>query len=80
MRTIAIEANLTNRDAIIGPRPYVKWSHEPVRAQDVPAGDRPGDPPRHAASAGPAFVSIPMDDWGAQVDDDRAQPARAHAS
>src|SRR5277367_6636953 len=26
---IAIEANLTNREAILGPRPYVKWSHEP---------------------------------------------------
>ena len=30
------EALLTNRDAIIVPQPYVKWSHEPPRAQDVP--------------------------------------------
>src|SRR5690348_15531982 len=33
---ITIEANLTNRDAILGPQPYVKWAHEPPRAQDVP--------------------------------------------
>src|ERR1700694_750204 len=31
-----IEATLTNRAATIGPQPYVKWSHEPPRAQDVP--------------------------------------------
>jgi len=33
---ITIEANLTNRDAVVGPQPYVKWSHEPPRAADVP--------------------------------------------
>src|SRR5690348_6169321 len=33
---ITIEANLTNRDAVLGPQPYVKWAHEPPRAQDVP--------------------------------------------
>ncbi len=69
---VAIEANLTNREAVLGPRPYVKWSHEPARAQDVPhaiarAIHHATLPPR-----GPAFVSIPMDDWGAQVDDDAA--------
>lgn len=45
------------------PRPYVKWAIEPARAQDVPldlarawhvAAQRP---------AGPAFLSVPMDDW-----------------
>src|ERR1700683_4506195 len=70
---VAMEANLTNREAVIGPRPYVKWSHEPVRAQDVPhaiarAIHHATLPPR-----GPAFVSIPMDDWGADVDEDAAR-------
>jgi benzoylformate decarboxylase len=70
---VAIEANLTNREAVIGPRPYVKWSHEPSRAQDVPhaiarAINHAMLPPR-----GPAFVSIPMDDWGADVDEDAAR-------
>ncbi len=68
-----MEANLTNRDAVLGPQPYVKWSHEPPRAQDVPqaiarAIHHASLPPR-----GPAFVSIPMDDWDAEADEDRRQ-------
>src|ERR1700722_20081660 len=65
-----MEAVLTNRDATMGPQPYVKWSHEPARAQDVPGAiaraiHHASLPPR-----GPAFVSIPMDDWAAQADPD----------
>jgi benzoylformate decarboxylase len=68
---ITIEANLTNRDATVGPQPYVKWSHEPPRAQDVPGAI--GRAIHHATlpPRGPVFVSIPMDDWGAEADDDR---------
>ena len=45
------------------PRPYVKWSSEPARAEDVPtaiarAYHTAMQPPR-----GPTFVSIPVDDW-----------------
>jgi benzoylformate decarboxylase len=74
---ITIEANLTNRDAVVGPQPYVKWSHEPPRAQDVPGAiaraiHHASIPPR-----GPAFVSIPMDDWDAEADEDRAGNATA---
>src|ERR1700755_1082140 len=69
---LTIEAILTNRDAVVGPQPYVKWSHEPPRAQDVPAAlaraiHHASLPPR-----GPAFVSIPMDDWGVEADADAA--------
>jgi benzoylformate decarboxylase len=76
---ITIEANLTNRDAVLGPQPYVKWSHEPPRAQDVPqaiarAIHHASLPPR-----GPAFVSIPMDDWGAEADQDLERSALARA-
>jgi benzoylformate decarboxylase len=72
---ITIEANLTNRDAILGPQPYVKWSHEPTRAQDVPGAI--GRAIHHASipPRGPAFVSIPMDDWDAEADEDRARNA-----
>lgn len=47
--------------------PYVKHSHQPARAQDVPAAiDRAwalaGTPP-----CGPAFVSVPSDDWDASL-------------
>ncbi len=74
---VTMEANLTNRDATVAPQPYVKWSHEPPRAQDVPAAIARAIhhvmlPPR-----GPAFVSIPMDDWQLEADEDRsAQAAR----
>jgi len=74
---IMIEANLTNRDAVVGPQPYVKWSHEPPRAQDVPGAlaraiHHASLPPR-----GPAFVSIPMDDWAVEADADRSAAAIA---
>ncbi len=74
---ITMEANLTNREATVGPQPYVKWSHEPPRAQDVPhaiarAIHHASMPPR-----GPAFVSIPMDDWDAEADEDLALNAVA---
>ncbi len=66
---ITLQANLTNRDATRVPQPLVKWSYEPPRAQDVPhalarAIHMAALPPR-----GPSFLSIPMDDWGAEVDD-----------
>ena len=46
------------------PKPYVKWSVEPARAQDVPLAIARAYllammPPR-----GPVLVSIPVDDWG----------------
>jgi benzoylformate decarboxylase len=76
---ITIEANLTNRDAVLGPQPYVKWSHEPPRAQEVPGAlaraiHLASLPPR-----GPVFVSIPMDDWGAEADEDRTVNALGRA-
>lgn len=50
------------------PRPYVKWSCEPARAQDVPLALARAyyvamQPPR-----GPVFVSIPADDWEQTTD------------
>jgi benzoylformate decarboxylase len=64
---ITLQANLTNRDATRMPHPLVKWSYEPPRAQDVPlalarAAHLASLPPR-----GPVFVSLPMDDWYAEV-------------
>jgi len=65
---MTLQALLTNRDAIEVAKPYVKFSVEPPRAQDVPhalaqAIHHAGLPPR-----GPAFVSIPMDDWKAEIE------------
>src|SRR3954470_17465782 len=72
---ITLQANLTNRDAIRMPHPLVKWSYEPARAEDVPlalarAAHVASLPPR-----GPVFVSIPMDDWYAEVDEVDARHA-----
>ena len=76
---VMIEANLTNRDATVGPQPYVKWSHEPPRAQDVPGAI--GRAIQHATlpPRGPAFVSIPMDDWNVEADEDRSRHATARS-
>src|SRR5947199_5386053 len=72
---MTLQANLTNRDAARMPHPLVKWSYEPPRAEDVPhaiarATHLAALPPR-----GPVFVSIPMDDWDAEVDADAARHA-----
>jgi benzoylformate decarboxylase len=72
---ITLEANLTNSDAILGPQPYVKWSHEPLRAADVPAAIARAIYHATLPPKGPAFVSIPMDDWGAEADEDRTRNA-----
>jgi benzoylformate decarboxylase len=65
---MTLQANLTNDRAAEVPQPYVKWSFEPPRAQDVPAALARATHLAALPPAGPAFVSIPMDDWGAEVD------------
>jgi benzoylformate decarboxylase len=45
------------------PKPYVKWSVEPARAQDVPAVIARAYYTAMQPPAGPTFVSIPVDDW-----------------
>src|SRR5437660_9719544 len=67
---ITMEANLTNRDAVLGPQPHVKWSHEPARAQDVPHAIARAIHHASLPPCGPAFVSIPMDDWDVESDED----------
>ena len=67
---ITFEANLTNREAVLGPEPYVKWSHEPPRPQDVPQAIARAIYHATLPPRGPAFVSIPMDDWDEPADED----------
>jgi benzoylformate decarboxylase len=72
---ITLQANLTNRDAARMPHPLVKWAYEPPRAQDVPLALAHG---AHLASLpprGPVFVSLPMDDWYAEVEEAAAREA-----
>ncbi len=72
---IMIEALLTNREATAGPQPYVKWSFEPPRAEDVPGAIARAIHHASLPPKGPTFVSIPMDDWGAEVEPDRLRNA-----
>jgi benzoylformate decarboxylase len=54
---------LTNRDETMLPRPYVKWSYQPARAQDVPGAIMRAYAMAMQPPAGPVYVSIPLDDW-----------------
>jgi benzoylformate decarboxylase len=72
---ITLQANLTNRDATRMPHPLVKWSYEPPRAEDVPLALAHGAHLAGLAPRGPVFVSLPMDDWYAEVDEADARAA-----
>jgi len=72
---ITLQANLTNRDATRMPHPLVKWSYEPPRAEDVPLALARGIHLCSLPPQGPAFVSIPMDDWDVEVDEAAAGEA-----
>lgn len=59
------------------PRPYVKWSGQPERAEDVPGAVAEAyrlamTPPR-----GPVFVSVPEDDWDRPAEPVPAREVRA---
>ena len=45
------------------PRPYVKYSVEPARAEDVPAAIARAYYVAMQPPCGPTFVSVPIDDW-----------------
>jgi benzoylformate decarboxylase len=64
---MTLQANLTNRDAVEVPKPYVKFSVEPPRAADVPFALAQAIHHASLPPQGPAFVSIPMDDWAAEL-------------
>ncbi|WP_407123350.1 benzoylformate decarboxylase [Bradyrhizobium sp. STM 3561] len=50
-------------DAEQFPKPYVKWSAEPARAEDVPAAIAQAFLVAIQHPRGPTFVSVPSDDW-----------------
>jgi benzoylformate decarboxylase len=49
------------------PRPYVKFSIEPARAEDVPAAIARAYYVAMQPPCGPTFVSVPIDDWTRQT-------------
>ncbi|WP_345797748.1 benzoylformate decarboxylase [Castellaniella sp. MT123] len=46
------------------PKPYVKWSIEPARAEDVPLAIARAYYMAMQPPCGPVLVSVPADDWG----------------
>jgi benzoylformate decarboxylase len=50
------------------PKPYVKWSCEPARPEDVPAALARAYYVAIQQPRGPAFVSVPADDWDRPCD------------
>ncbi|CAJ0695806.1 Benzoylformate decarboxylase [Ralstonia mannitolilytica] len=55
------------------PKPYVKWSIEPARAQDVPLALARAYHIAMQEPRGPVLVSIPVDDW-----DQPTEPLAVH--
>ncbi len=56
------------KDAAEFPRPYVKFSIEPARAEDVPAAIARAYYTAMTEPMGPVFVSVPVDDWDKACD------------
>ncbi|QYJ17161.1 Benzoylformate decarboxylase [Rubrobacter xylanophilus DSM 9941] len=63
---LALEPLLSGRLVELA-RPYVKRSHEPARAEDVPHELLRAYHTARQQPSGPVFLSIPMDDWEAEA-------------
>ena len=59
---------LASREATELPKPYVKWSIEPARAEDVPLAIARAYYVAMMPPRGPVFVSVPVDDWDRESD------------
>ncbi len=60
---LLMEPFLGAQDAAEFPKPYVKYSVEPARAEDVPAAIARAYYTAMQEPRGPVFVSVPVDDW-----------------
>lgn len=69
---LLMEPWLTNIEPEVLPKPWVKWSYQPVRAEDVPAAFMRAYAMALQPPAGPVFLSIPLDDWDKPAVDNNA--------
>lgn len=60
---LPFEPYLGATEAANFPKPYVKWSIEPARAEDVPLAIAKAYHICMTEPRGPVFVSVPSDDW-----------------
>ncbi len=65
---LLMEPWLTNVEATMLPRPWVKWAYEPVRAEDIPAVFVRAMATALQPPAGPVFLSLPLGDWEVPCD------------
>jgi benzoylformate decarboxylase len=63
---------LTNVDPTTVPKPFVKWAAEPAIASEAPAVLAHAIHLATTPPMGPVFVSLPMDDMQAELDDTQA--------
>lgn len=63
------EPFLTNIEAITMPKPWVKWSYEPSRPEDIPAAFMRAYATAVQQPQGPVFLSLPLDDWDKEMDE-----------
>ena len=57
------EPYLSNPDETVFPQPWVKWSYQPARAEDVPAAFMRAYTIALQPPTGAVYLSIPLDDW-----------------
>ncbi|MTH97693.1 benzoylformate decarboxylase [Roseibium sp. RKSG952] len=65
---LLLEPLLTNIKSEMMPLPWVKWSYEPSRPEDVPAAFMRAYAMAVQQPCGPVFLSLPLDDWDKEVD------------
>ncbi|GAA3057855.1 MULTISPECIES: benzoylformate decarboxylase [Actinomycetes] len=77
-RTVGQEVMLGSADASILPAPLVKYSHEPLAAEDVPRTLSQAFFEAETQPRGPVYVSVPLDDWALPaLDDDKLLAGRS---
>lgn len=65
---IPSEAMLTIPEPGLLVAPFSRWSAQPARAQDVPSAVARAIHRCQLPSPGPTFLSVPLDDWGREPD------------
>ncbi|MFJ5551255.1 benzoylformate decarboxylase [Streptomyces sp. NPDC093225] len=77
---LTMEALLTNPQPTLLPQPAVKWAYEPPRPADAATALARAVQIAETPPQGPVFLSLPMDDLDAPLDEDEDRAARTTAA